>query len=214
LPGDVRLVYIPYNLDTSRPTSNIMDAKSGDLLDYQGKPLQEGPRPYVFSDIYGTDGAEEIAALGKAGLFGDFGDSFKPAEGITAASLLRALYLNSFGLHGNTNLTDEEILNKVISAGNWVKEDIEASEPVSRELLAKIMLRYVNLHKLAELPDIFRVDYEDAEDISADAVGYVALAKGTGIVRTEGKTFSPAEGVSRAEAALTFYRALIWSYSR
>lgn len=211
LPGDLRLVYLPYNQDRSIPTSNIMDAKSGELLDYQGKPLQEGPKPYIFTDLRGVSGSQEIATLGRAGLFGDFGNSFRPQEQMTVASLLRAMYYNKVGLYGNTGLTDEEILTKVKEQG-WVKEEVQAGDPVRREFLAKVLLRYMNFTNLAELPDIYRVDFEDAAQISPDALGYVALASGTGIIQVTGEIFAPQDGVSRAEAALAFYRALNWMY--
>ncbi|MHB8072775.1 YcdB/YcdC domain-containing protein [Desulfosporosinus fructosivorans] len=209
VPGDLRLVYIPADQDRSMPLSNTLDAKSGELLDYEGQPLGKGAKPYVFSDLTEVKGAQEIAALGQAGLFGDYGNSFRPEEQMSISSLLRAMYLNRFGLEGNTSLTESEVMTKAKEQG-WVKEELKAGEPVNRELLAKLLLRYIQLNKLAELKDIYHVTFQDSAEITPDALGYIALASSTGILKVDGLTLAPREAVSRAEAAVALYRALSW----
>ena len=128
LPGNPRLVYLPINQDRSTPLSNIVDAKSGELLDYQGLPLEKGPKPYSFTDLTGVNGAQEIATLGQAGLFGDYVSNFKPQEKMSMASLARAMYLGRFGLWGNTNLTEAEVITKAKEQG-WLKEDLQPGDP-------------------------------------------------------------------------------------
>ena len=209
IPGDLRLVYLPIAKDRSVPVSNTLDAKSGELLDYQGQPIEKGPQKYNFTDIAGVNGAPEITVLGQAGLFGDYGNSFKPLEKMSVASLLRAMYLSRFGLWGNTGLTEKEVINKAKELG-WLKEDLQPGDPVNRELLAKVLLRYIQLNKIAELKDIYQVGFQDAVQISPDALGYVAIASSTGIIKVEGQVLVPLETVSRAEAATALFRALGW----
>jgi len=209
MPGDLRLVYLPVSQDRSISISNILDAKSGELLDYQGLPLEKGPKPYNFTDLEGVNGASEIAALGQAGLFGDYGNSFKPLEKMNLGSLLRAMYLNRFGQWGNTGLTESEILKKAKEQG-WLKEEMQPGDPVSREILVKVLLRYIQLDKLAELNDIYQVKFQDAAQINPDALGFFALASSTGILKVEGQVLAPLETVSRAEAATALFRALGW----
>ena len=209
IPGDLRLVYLPIAQDRSIPISNTLDAKRGELLDYQGQPVEKGPKPYSFTDLTGVNGAPEIAALGQAGLFGDYGNNFKPLEKMSADSLFRAMYLSRFGLWGNTGLTEKEVINKAKELG-WLKEDLKLGDPVNRELLAKVLLRYIQLTKIAELKDIYQVGFQDSDQISSDAVGYVAIASSTGIIKVEGQVLSPRETVSRAEAATALFRALGW----
>ena len=210
LPGDVRLVYLPLSQEQSAQTSNILDASSGKLLNYQGKPLDEGSKPYIFTDLNGVDGAQEIEALGEAGLFGDYGNQFNPQETMSAASLLRAMYYNQFGQNDSTmSLSDADILTKAKEQG-WLKEDLQPGDPVSRELLAKILLRYAQLSKVAELKDIYQLKFQDADQISPDALGYIALATGSGILKVQGDTLAPQAAVSRAEAAAALYRAITW----
>lgn len=209
LPGNLRLVYLPFNQDRSIPLSNILDAKSGELLDFQGLPLEKGPKPYNFTDLTGVNGAQEIAALGQAGLFGDFDNIFKPQEKISIASLLRAMYLSRFGLWGNTGLTEVEIITKAKEQG-WLKEDLQPGDLVNRELLAKVLLRYIQLNKVAELKDIYQVNFQDAAQINPDALGYIALASSSGILKVTGQVLAPSDAVSRAEAATALFRALGW----
>ncbi|MCO5386403.1 YcdB/YcdC domain-containing protein [Desulfosporosinus sp.] len=209
IPGDLRLVYLPIAKDRSIPISNILDAKSGELLDYQGQPVEKGPKPYSFTDLAEVTGAAEITVLGQAGLFGDYGNSFKPHEKMSVASMLRAMYLSRFGLWGNMGLTEKEVINKAKELG-WLTEDLKPSDPVNRELLAKVLMRYIQLNKLAELKDIYQVSFQDSDQISSDALGYVAIASSTGIIKVEGQVLAPRETVSRAEAATALFRALGW----
>ncbi|SHI13308.1 YcdB/YcdC domain-containing protein [Desulfosporosinus lacus] len=209
IPGDLRLVYLPIAKDRSIPISNILDAKSGELLDYQGQPVEKGPKPYSFTDLAEVTGAAEITVLGQAGLFGDYENSFKPQEKMSVASMLRAMYLSRFGLWGNMGLSEKEVMNKAKELG-WLTEDLKPSDPVNRELLAKVLMRYIQLNKLAELKDIYQVSFQDSDQISSDALGYVAIASSTGIIKVEGQVLAPRETVSRAEAATALFRALGW----
>lgn len=209
IPGDLRLVYLPIAADRSVPVSNTVDAKSGEMLDYQGQPIEKGPKPFKFTDLTEVKGAAEIAALGQAGLFGDYGNSFKPLEKMSVDSLLRAMYLSRFGIWGNTGLTEKEVISKAKDLG-WLKEDLKPGDPVNRELLTKVLLRYIQLNKIAELKDIYQVSFQDSDQISPEALGYVAIASSTGIVKVEGQTLAPRETVNRAEAAAALFRALGW----
>ena len=209
MPGAVRLVYLPTVPDRSAPTSNTMDAKTGELLDYQGRLLAQAPKPYVFSDLAGTTGEKEIGLLGQAGLFGDYGNLFKATEKMTLVSLLRAMYLSRFGFWNNTSLTDTDILAKAKEV-KWLKEDLQPGAEVSRELLAKLMIRYIFLEKAADLKGIYQVSFRDAASINPDALGYVALATGAGILRVDGDSFGPQTAVTRAEGALSLFKALTW----
>jgi len=128
---------------------------------------------------------------------------------MTTASLVRAMYLGRYGLWGNTGFTEEEVITKAKEQG-WLKEDLQPGDPVNREILAKVLIRYIQLNKVAELKDIYQVNFEDAAQINPDALGYIALASSSGIVKVEGQVLAPHDNVSRAEAATALFRALGW----
>lgn len=205
-PGEVRLVYLPLAKENRLNAYNALDAKTGELLDNQGQPLSQTLKPIRFTDIEGVEGASEIAVLGQAGLFGEFGNEFRPEQKVTAATVLRAMYLNRYGINNSTKLTDAEIMAKAKELG-WIKEEADSNESIDRELLAKMLLRYISMDKFAEMEGIFAVDYQDADSISQDARGYVAIAVKADILKAERNRVYPHRAVSRAEAAVALYKA-------
>jgi len=203
--SDIRLVYYP-RVDNEYTVSNMMDAKTGEFLDWQGKPLKEQPRPYSFKDIAGNFAEEEIKLLGQAGAFGEYKDQFKPDENVNLESLLRAMIVAKNGAWSNSDLTDEELLKYVQEQG-WLKESASLNDQVTREFMAKLVVRMEQLEKVAQMEGIFQVPYDDIANDSEN-LGYIALAKGLKIVNVEGNHFEPAKKVTRAEAAYAIVKAL------
>lgn len=204
--SDIRLVYQP-KMDNSFAVSNIMDAKTGEFLDWQGKPIKEQPRPYNFGDISGSFAEEEIRLLGQAGAFGEYGDQFRPDEHVTVKSLLSSMLIAKNGVWSYQGLSDEELLKQVKELG-WVKENLSLNDQVSREFQAKLVVRMLQLEKIAQLEELFQAPYEDADTFSDGSLGYIALAKGLGVMNIEGNTFESTKKMTRAEAAYALVKAL------
>lgn len=204
--GEVRLVYQPL-ADPGQPTSDMMDARTGQFLDWEGKPLTQQPRPYRFNDIAGNFAEKEISLLGQAGIFGEYGDAFHPDENVTVVSLLRAMLMARNGLWGYKDLKDEEILKRARDE-KWLQEDLQAGATVSRETLAKFMIRFLNLERAARVEGIYQVPYSDAGSLSPGSLGYVALTWGLSILKGDGSTFEPGHTVTRAEAAVALVRSM------
>ncbi|MGI9861659.1 S-layer homology domain-containing protein [Moorella naiadis] len=205
-PGEVRLVYQPLAAPGT-PAAVMVDARNGQPLDWQGKPLNQAPRPNRFNDIAGNFAEKEINLLGQAGLFGEYGVTFHPDENITAVSLLRAMLMAKNGVQGNSDLSDQEILKRAREQG-WLKEDLAPDANISRENLARLMLRLLNLDYVARIEGIYQVTYADAASLAPGSLGYVALAWGLGILKGNGTTFEPGHLVTRAEAAAALVRTL------
>lgn len=205
-PEAVRLVYQPISTP-GKQVSNIIDAKTGESLDWQGKPLSRLPQAYRFTDIQGNFGETEISLLGQAGIFGEYGDTFRPAENVTLISILRAMLSASNGPWSTVDLTDEQVI-KQAKDRNWLKEDLPANSTVNREVMAKLLVRLLNLDRAARVQGIYQIPCTDTAAISQDSMGYVALAWGLNIMKGDGQTFGPDQSVSRAEAAVALVRAL------
>jgi hypothetical protein len=199
-----QLVYAPQD-PNQRISSQIMDAFNGEPLDWQGKPWSEQPQAYSFDDIAGHFAEKEINMIGKAGFMGEYGISFHPQENVSAASLFRVLIGTRNGLYSVQNYSDEEILILARNMG-WLKETIASDAAVSRELLAKVVIRSLGLDYLAEVPGIYRYPYQDQVDPVLQ--GYATLCWGLGIIKADGKSFSPGKQISRAEAAVIAVRLL------
>lgn len=204
--GEIRLVYQPLG-DSSSAASDMMDARTGQFLDWEGKPIAQQPRPYRFNDIAGNFAEKEINLLGQAGLFGEYGDAFRPDENITVVSMLRAMFMARNGVWGYKDMKDEEILKRARDE-KWLQEDLQAGATVSRELLAKFLIRFLNLERAARVEGIYKVPYSDAASLRPGSLGYVALAWGLGILKANGSTFEPEHTVTRAEAAAALVRSL------
>jgi len=197
---EAKLAYQPQS--DGNQISDIIDAKTGVFLDWQGEVLNTQPRSYHFTDIAGHDAEKEITVLGQAGMFGEYNDVFKPTENLTAASLFRALLSIQNGT-GDYRLSAEELLKKAKDQG-WLKETITPSQSVSRELFSKIIVRYLGLEKIAELKDIYTSSFMDTNQ----SQGYIALTTGLGIIKTNGQNFEPNKNFTRAEAARSIIIAL------
>ncbi|NPV26085.1 MAG: S-layer homology domain-containing protein [Firmicutes bacterium] len=205
-PEKVQLVYQPLAAP-GKEVTNLIDAKTGEPLDWQGKPLAQQPRAHRFTDIQGSFGEQEITLLGQAGIFGEYGDTFRPAENITAASLLRAMLMANNGPWGIIDLSDEDVLKQARERG-WLKEDLLPNATISREMLAKMVIRLLNLERAARVQGIYQVPYADTNAIAKDSFGYVALAWGLDILKGDGSYFRPDQAVTRAEAAVALVRAM------
>lgn len=199
--SEAKLAYQP-QCDESK-FSDLMDAKTGEFLDWQGKPLKTRPHSYNFTDISGHEAEKEITVLGQAGIFGEYDKVFKPAANVTAESLFRALLSINYGSAEYRSLSGDDILKKAKELG-WLKEEITPARNVSRELYCKIVVRYLGLEKIAGLEDIYRTRFQDAEQ----SQGYIALITGLGIIKIDGEKFEPAQNVTRAETAYSIIQAL------
>jgi hypothetical protein len=188
------------------PDTDLLDARTGAALDYSGQTVTALAVPHRFNDIAGTPESKEIALLGQAGLFGEYGDTFHPQEPVTAASLLRAMLELKNGIGSYGQAPDQEFLRQAVACG-WLKEDLQPGSRVTREELARIVVRMLGLERAAEAPGIYRIPFANAGSIAPDDTGYVALAWGLGIMKDEGSMFHPGQSVTRAEAAAVLVRA-------
>ena len=205
-PGEVRLVY-QLLAAPGVAASDLLDARTGEFLDWAGKPLSQQRRVHRFDDIAGNFAEEEISLLGRAGLFGEYGSAFHPEEKVTAVSLLRAMLMAKGEFFGGAAPADQDILKRARVRG-WLKEELAPDSPVSRETLVKLLVRMLGLDLAARAEGVYTVPYADASSLPPDALGYAALAWGLGIVKGDGVNFAPSHEVTRAEAAAALVRAL------
>lgn len=199
----MKLVYLP----KYKNGFYMLDAKSGAALDSEGKPVTDNPQALVFNDIKGHFGEKEIALLGQAGILGEYGTSFHPDENIKLISLLKAMLTAKEGIYSTMRISDEEVLKRCRNL-NWIEKDTPADSNVSRELLAQLMIRFLNIDYLTQAQDIYRVSYQDANKMSPQLQAYAALCWGLGIIKADGKTFNPQHTITRGEAAVALVNTL------
>ena len=200
---DIGLAYIPSNDYDSGPYM-MLDARTGKLLNWAGEPLPEPPVTTAFNDLKGIPGQREINILGQMGYFREYGSSFKPQQPVTLVSFLRALILARDGDSGVYDLDDADILKRAKTRG-WLTENLAPAATLNREMVGRIIIRYLNLEQVAELQGIYANSYKDIKK-GDSFVGYAAILKGYKIMEGRGSAFSPAATVSRADAAQFIFR--------
>jgi len=201
---EVRLVYQP-NSNNMMYGSAMIDAKTGDPMDWYGKTQSQWSSSHKFTDIQGNYAEKEIGIMGLTGAFGEYGETFRPDEKITAGSLLRAM-ITTEGSNRDRVLADEDVL-KIAKERGWLREDLILGSELSRDDLSKIMIRLINLETSAKVKAIYAVPFTDANTIQPDSLGYIALAWGLGILKFDGNTLNPNQTVTRAEAAYALVHA-------
>lgn len=200
---DIHLVYIPWNDYDSGPYM-MLNARTGKLLNWNGKPRPEPPAAEAFNDIDGIPGEREINILGQMGFFREYGNSFKPNQPITLVSFLRALILARQGDKAVYELDDAEILKQAKFYG-WLTEDLPPNTALNRATTGRIIIRYLGLEGVAQLQNIYQNHYNDIEK-GDSFVGYAAILKGYKIMEGNGGKFLPSAVVTRADAAGFIYR--------
>ncbi|MGE5403475.1 MAG: YcdB/YcdC domain-containing protein [Candidatus Saccharibacteria bacterium] len=207
--SSMKLLYVPtLKMVTESIGSNtsMIDAITGQPVDWDGKPLESKDRRAAFLDIKGSFAEKDIALLGQVGFFKEFGPKFLPNQSITLVSLLRALLTAKDGNFSYNNSDNAEIMRLATERG-WVKGKVDPNMTVSREMLGRLLVRYLGIEYLANMGGIFKPSYKDIAPNSSFA-GHAALLKGLGLVHTPGTNYQPQAKVTRAETAWTIMRLL------
>ncbi|MGE5703108.1 MAG: S-layer homology domain-containing protein [Clostridia bacterium] len=83
---------------------------------------------------------------------------------------------------------------------------LNPDETINRAELAELLVRALGYSKLAEHPNLFTTTLTDVPD--GKARGSIAIVSELGIMPGQDNRFQPAKEVSRADAAIAFYRFL------
>ncbi|SMC47994.1 YcdB/YcdC domain-containing protein [Papillibacter cinnamivorans] len=193
---------LAYTFD-SRNTVWGVDAVSGALL----RSESSGDTKLAYDDIsshYARDKIEKLAQYG----IGFSGGSFFPDRQLTQKDLLTLLIAACGNYYGTpVSETEEDSLYlSAYSLGILTKEEKAPDSLVTRAELVKLVLRAAGYGRAAEIPDIYVVKFADASAVPSGLTGYVAIARGLGIISgtPEGK-FLPSQVATRAEAAVVLY---------
>lgn len=179
------------------------DAKTGENMKYNGKSVDVKFGGYT--DIDGHWAKDMANALADADIYLD-GTEFKPEMSITQYEYLRLLAMSEKYI----DINEEDIYNYAISRKIISKDEKNPTAVLTKEQAVKYLLKARGYSEVAELQGIFKTGFADENAIGADSMGYVAIAKGLGIVTgDENGNFNPQKELTRAEAVSVIYKAFV-----
>jgi predicted small secreted protein len=214
-----------------------VDAFNGKFVSYDGEEVNENIETFM-NDIKSSKYEKELSILAYKGLLNtkdfklskevtqiDLIKSLVDAKGYrpyvtmydTAAKESPSVSANGFApvedlkIIGVTKGTEDyKYLQMAVSYGIIDNEEVEfkGDTKVTREEMAKILVRFINYHKVVECGDIFKANFKDADKLSKGYLGYVALAEGFGLVQLDNGNFNPKNISTMEELSLGIYKSL------
>lgn len=195
----------------------MLDAFTGQALDYKGDIFKPSQEKGQFDDIKGHPAREAVELLGRLGVVAGMDGKFRPDDKITQAELITMLvksarqpesYIRPMAKDGSEPWYQpyyETAGRKgIIPAGMNPAPD----SPVNRETLAGYAVNTMGLNKVARFGDIYLLNFKDAAQVSVQFKGHVAISTALGLVEPLQGKFNPRGEVTRAEAAVAIVKML------
>lgn len=197
----VNLVYI---LNPDKPP--IIDANTGDILDYSGEPLIE-KESISYSDIEDSYAKDKIETLAKYGIGFEDGE-FNPKQEIKQSEYIYLLWksINQY----RTDMPDEkDMYDDFIKWGYIEESEKNPDSLVSKVDGVKYIIRIMELKEVAEIEEIYEDIFEDSKSIEEDEKGYINIAYGLNIIYGDGSgEIKPDYSLKREDAANIIYNYL------
>jgi hypothetical protein len=211
-----------YKLGDSKGMYNYtnIDALTGKFLNYSGENIDQNIELFK-EQIKDSKAEKELSILAARGLIETI--DFKLDKIVTQMDLIKML-VNARGYRpymiektadlkfSNVTKADAnyKYLQMAISYGIMENSEGEfiSGQLVTREELAKTLVKFTNYSKLADHSELFKIDYEDANMISKDNRGYIAIAEAFGFIQIENKWVSPKNNTTMEQLAIGVYNAL------
>lgn len=171
--------------------SFLKNAITGEDVNYMNE--KDKPVSYTYTDIDGHWVKDTAEQLSRAGI-GFEGGELKHDQAVTeaeATELLSGLFYRVVPLR----------------AENGAPAEMTADKLLTRRGAAKLIIKAMQLEKIAEM-DIFAQPYTDV----TEDMGAIALLKGYGVIASDTDTFRPDDTLTRAELLQLIYNTLTTAY--
>lgn len=216
---EMKLVYKLGDSNGMYNYTNI-DALTGKFLNYSGENIDQNIELFK-EQIKDSKAEKELSILAARGLIETI--DFKLDKIVTQMDLIKML-VNARGYRpymiektadlkfSNVTKADAnyKYLQMAISYGIMENSEGEfiSGQLVTREELAKTLVKFTNYSKLAEHSELFKSDYEDANMISKGNRGYIAIAEAFGFIQVENKWVNPKNNTTMEQLAIGVFNAL------
>lgn len=213
---EVKLVY---SIQNKYGYSGI-DAFTGKLLNSEGEEIDDNIETFM-NTIKGNQFEKELSILAYSGIINT--KTFDLNKQATNMELIKIL-VNAKGYRpyllnraadlkfsgASKGEANYKYLQMAVAYG--IVENKEGSfDPnalVTREQVLKSIVKLIGYDKVAKCKDIFSLKFYDANDVAPENVGYIAIAQGFGIIKSNTDKLYPKSNVTMTELAVDVYRAL------
>ena len=174
------------------------------------------------TDIKGHAAEKELNLLLKYNILDIKDEKIMPDEEITRGEMIKMLVLVENNGHPIWYNSEKQPTFKDVSKESkhfsYVENAVERNlldpnqdtlnpdEIIDREELAQLIVKALGYDSLAQITDMFKVDLKDAS--SVEDIGSAVITTKLNIIATKEGYFYPESKVTRAEAAIAFYRYL------
>ena len=203
------LVYLP---DSGTGWVSGIDAVTGeaDYYDWTYETLLP-----AYTDLEGSYARQEIEALARYGV-GWYGvEEFRPADQVTELDMILLMlsavgWQPDYGTYADASAEElESIYASAYYQGFIATREQHPDRLVTRSELCRCFVSLSGMQEAAALKVIFACGFSDEDQIPEEDLGYVAIAKGLGVIRGDRNgAFRPNDGATRQELAMMLYRYL------
>lgn len=217
----VKLAYVPI-AKNAQLGELFLDAKTGEW-----KQLRDGEAAMLVrseaTDIIGHRAEKELRMMAEYGALEVLGGKLSPERVMTRGEMIKMLVIAMNGGGGPVFVAESRkaTFADVGRASPYfayvenavdrqlIDRDVSSFKPdalMTRQDMADLIVRALGYQQLAKVQGLFALDVSDAAQITDK--GSAAIVLSLGIVAPVDGAFKPAAEVSRADAAVSFYRYL------
>lgn len=216
---ETKLVYRLKAKNTAYPYYQ-MDAFTGKFLDFNGEEIKENGSDFK-EKIKGHWAEKELSVLVSQGIIDP--KTFDPNKKLTRMEAIKLmLTARSYRIYMNQEIEDLKFTNISKTDKNYKelqmavrygllenKEAVfDADAVITREEMAVLLIRLMQMENLAKIKEIYVLPFKDANKVSPDKIGYIALCKGLGLISGSDGFFRPQDVATMAELAAAVYKGL------
>lgn len=195
---------------TSTSSTGIIDAKTGEILSYDGTPAKKQQRlAYVGLDTHYSK--KQVTALADCDIYVSQGDvvlddDIKQKDYIRLLATIATKRMPIYEKFGAiTDVELDMLYNAFVTNGVMDRSEIAPDSSVTREQAVKYFIRAVGYKNVAELQGIFKMAFLDEGEMLPELYGYVALAKGLKLIEGSEGYFWPKRPLSNADSLIMVY---------
>lgn len=197
----------PYILELGFSAEQTIEARGIDAKTAQPIVWESTPSVLDYPDLEQSWAAKQAKTLASYGI-GWLGQSLQPQKQLTQLDLLALLAsTNGILVDLSEEGAEEQVYEHAYMLGLLSQTEREDTRLITRAELVKILLDNGGYGKAAQIPDIFRCTFADAERIPKMYYGYAAIAQGLGMVSgDEHGNFAAGQVATREEAIAMLYQ--------